>query len=66
MRLLGRLVCLVVALLATGSFLAFGVVLIAVRDAGERGAAVALMVLSLFALAGALVAFRRLRGSPES
>jgi hypothetical protein len=61
MRLLARLACLLLALLAIGSFLAFGIVLIAVRDAGEQGAAIALMVLSLAVLAGALAGFRRLR-----
>ncbi len=61
MRLLARLLCLLLAFLAAGSLLAFGIVLIAVRDASEKGAAVTLMVLSLAVLAGALVAFRRLR-----
>jgi hypothetical protein len=61
MRLLARLACLLLALLAMGSFLAFAIVLIAVRDAGERGAAVALMVLSLAVVAAALLAFHRLR-----
>ena len=61
MRLLARLACLLLALLATGSFLAFGIVLIAVRDTGEQGAAVALMVLSLLVVAGAIAGFRRLR-----
>ena len=61
MRVVARVGCLLLALLATGSFLAFGIVLIAVRDSGERGAAVALMALSLAVVAGALAAFRRLR-----
>ena len=61
MRVLARFLCLLLAFLATGSFLAFGVVLIAVRDSGERGAAIALMVISLALLAGALAGFRWLR-----
>jgi hypothetical protein len=61
LRLLARILCLLLALFAVGSFLAFGIVLIAVRDAGERGAAIFLMVLSLLVLIGAVAGFRRLR-----
>jgi hypothetical protein len=60
-RLLARLACVLLALLATGSFLAFAIVLIAVRDSGEQGAAVTLMALSLLVVAGAVAGFRRLR-----
>ncbi len=59
LRLLGRLACAALALLAALAFAAFGVVLIAVRDAGERGAAVALMVISLALLAAAVTGLRR-------
>jgi hypothetical protein len=61
LRLLGRLVCAALALLAVLAFVAFGVVLIAVRDPGERGAAVALMAISLALLAGAVTGLRSLR-----
>ena len=63
LRLLGLLACGALALLAVFSFFAFGIVLIAVRDPGERGAAVALMVASLLVLAGAVAGWRRLRRS---
>jgi hypothetical protein len=44
-QLLGRLACAALALFAALAIAAFGVVLIAVRDAGERSAAVGLMVI---------------------
>jgi hypothetical protein len=53
LRLLGRLACAALALLAALAFAAFGVVLIAVRDTSERGVAVTLMVISLALLGGA-------------
>jgi hypothetical protein len=61
LRLLARLACIALAIFAVLAFCAFGVVLIAVRDGGERGAAVALMVASLVTLAGAVAGLRRLR-----
>ncbi len=60
MRLLGRILCVLLALFALGSFFAFTIVLIAVRDGSEQGAAITLMVLSLLVLAGAVVGFRHL------
>jgi uncharacterized membrane protein len=60
LRFLGRLACVLLAIVAVGSFAAFGIVLIAVDDSGEKGAAVALMVLSLAVLAAAVLGFRRL------
>ena len=50
----------VLALGALLAFLAFAVVLIAVRDPGERGAAVTLMVASVAVLAAAGCGLRRL------
>jgi hypothetical protein len=61
LRLLGRLACGGLAVFSVPAFAAFGIVLIAVRDAGERGAAVSLIAISLALLAGALTGLRRLR-----
>ena len=61
LRLLARLACAALAIFSVLAFAAFGVVLIAVRDSGERGAAIALMVASLVTLAGAVAGLRRTR-----
>jgi hypothetical protein len=61
LRLLGRVACAALAFFSVRAFAAFGVVLIAVRDAGERGAAVSLMVISLALLAGCSNGTARLR-----
>jgi uncharacterized membrane protein len=64
LRFIGRVACGLLALFSLGSSAAFGIVLIAVNDPGEKGAAVALVVLSLAVLAGAVAGFRRL-GRPQ-
>jgi hypothetical protein len=62
LRILGRVVCWVLAVCGTFATVVFGVVLVSAEDSDERIGAVALLVAALIVLGGAIAGLRAIPG----